>query len=128
MNARKRLLLFIVVATITISVLSFVSRCSHSSCRSRRFDCLLLVFFKFIDRDPHWHTRRVKEAIRIRLHPDNINRDSRIEIPEAWMPTIKKHNRKTVQQRTTEGTTSRQNSEDQNAPITAHQRDINGTA
>ena len=38
---------------------------------------------------------------------DNINRDSGIEIPEAWMPTIKKHNKKTVQQRTTEGTTSR---------------------
>ena len=83
---------------------------------------------KFIDRDPHWYTRRVKEAIHIRLHPDNINRDSGIEIPEAWMPTIKKHNRKTVQQRTTEGTTSRQNSEDRNAPITAHQRDINGTS
>ena len=83
---------------------------------------------KFIDRDPHWYTRRVKEAIHIRLHPDNINRDSGIEIPEAWMPTIKKHNRKTVQQRTTEGTTSRQNSEDRNAPITANQRDLNGTA
>ena len=47
---------------------------------------------KFIDRDPHYYTRRVKEAIHIRLHPDNINRDSVIEIPEAWMPTIKKHN------------------------------------
>ena len=45
---------------------------------------------KFIDRDPHYYTRRVKEAIHIRLHPDNINRDSGIEIPEAWMPTIKK--------------------------------------
>ena len=43
---------------------------------------------KFIDRDPHWYTRRVKEAIHIRLHPNNINRDSGIEIPEAWMPTI----------------------------------------
>ena len=43
--SRKRLLLFIVVDTIAISVLSFVSRCSHLSCRSRRFDCLLLVFF-----------------------------------------------------------------------------------
>ena len=31
---------------ITISVLSFVSRCSHLSCRSRRFHCLLLVFFR----------------------------------------------------------------------------------
>ena len=43
---------------------------------------------KFIDRDP----RRVKEAIHIRLHPNNINRDSGIEIPEAWLPVIRKHN------------------------------------
>ena len=35
-------------------------------------------------------TRRVKEAIHIGLHPNNINRDSGIEIPEVWMPTIKK--------------------------------------
>ncbi|XP_078370337.1 uncharacterized protein LOC144654108 [Oculina patagonica] len=45
---------------------------------------------KFIDRDQHWYKRRVKEAIHIRLHPNNINRDNGIEIPEAWMPTIKK--------------------------------------
>ena len=32
---------------------------------------------KFIDRDPYYYTRRVKEAIHIRLHPNNINRDSR---------------------------------------------------
>ena len=38
---------------------------------------------KFIDRDPCYYTRRVKEAIHIRLHPNNINRDSGIEIPEA---------------------------------------------
>ena len=37
---------------------------------------------KFIDRDPYYHMRRVKEAIHIRLHPNNINRDSGIEIPE----------------------------------------------
>ena len=43
---------------------------------------------KFIDRDPHWYTRRVKEAIHIRFHPNNINRDSGFEIPEAWIPTI----------------------------------------
>ena len=38
---------------------------------------------KFIDRDSHWYTRRVKEAIHIRLNPNNASRDSGIEIPEA---------------------------------------------
>ena len=28
---------------------------------------------KFIDHDPHWYTRRVKEAIHIRLHPNSRN-------------------------------------------------------
>ena len=74
---------------------------------------------KFIDREFHWYKRRVKKAIQIRLHPNNINRDSEIEILEAWVPTIKKHNnRRTVRQGTAEGTTHR-NSEDRNAPITA---------
>ena len=45
---------------------------------------------KFIDRDPYYYTCRVKEAIHMRLHPNNINRDSGIKIPEEWMPTIKK--------------------------------------
>ena len=47
---------------------------------------------KFIDRDPYYYTRRVRKAIHIRLHPNNINRYSGIEIPEAWIPTIKNHN------------------------------------
>ena len=70
---------------------------------------------KIIDRDPHWYTRRVKEAIHIRLHPNNINRDSGIEIPEAWMPTIKQsNNKRTIRQRTAEGTKVQRN-----APIAA---------
>ena len=40
-----------------------------------------------IDRESHCYTRRAKEAIHIRLHANSINRDSGIEIPEAWMPT-----------------------------------------
>ena len=44
---------------------------------------------KFNDRHPHWYTRRVKEATHIRLHPNNINRDNGIDIPEAWMLTVK---------------------------------------
>ena len=67
---------------------------------------------KFIDRYPHLYTGRVKEAIHVRLDPNNINKVSGIEIPEAWMPTIKKqNNRRTVQQRTAEVTTTRRNNE-----------------
>ena len=77
------------------------------------------VKVKFIDRDPHWYTRRVKEAIHIRLHPNNINRDSGIEIPEAWLPTIKKHNNRRAAKKRTAERTTHQNSEDRNAPITA---------
>ena len=41
-----------------------------------------IIFFgtrKFIDRDPHSYPSRVKEDTHIRLHPNNINRDSEIE-------------------------------------------------
>lgn len=35
-----------------------------------------------------------EEAIHIKRHPNNMNSlDSEVEIPEAWMPTIKQHNR-----------------------------------
>ena len=43
---------------------------------------------KFIDRNNHWYTRKVKEA---RDNPNDINRDNEAEIPEAWMPTNRKH-------------------------------------
>ena len=80
---------------------------------------------KFIDRDPYYYTRRVKEAIHIRLHPNNINRDSGIEIPEARMPTIKKHNnRRAVWQRTAEGANPWVNSKDRNAPIRAVEKQL----
>ena len=78
---------------------------------------------KFIDRDPYYYTRRVKEAIHIRLHPNNINRNSGIEIPEAWMPTIKKHMR-AVRQRTAEGANHWVNSKDRNAPIRAVEKQL----
>ena len=82
---------------------------------------------KFIDRDPHWYTRRVKEAIHIRLHANNIDRDSGIEIPEAWIPTIRKHNSRPTTKRTCEGTTSnsRNNNEDRNALIAANHHATN---
>ena len=56
----------------------------------------------FIDRDPYWCTRKVKEDINIRFHPKNINKDSGIEIPEAWIPTIEQRYSRSM--RTYEGT------------------------
>ena len=46
------------------------------------------------------------DLIQIRLHSNNINRDNGIEIPEAWMPTIRKHNSRSTTKRTREGTSS----------------------
>ena len=60
----------------------------------------------FIDRNPHWYPSRVKEDIHIRLHPNNMNRDSETDISEAWIPTctIRQHNSRSVPQRTAEET------------------------
>ena len=81
---------------------------------------------KFIDRDPHCYHRRVKEAIHIRLHANNINRDSGIEIPEGWMPTMKQHKSPSLPQRTREGTAFSQNNGDRNPPIiNNHSKDRN---
>ena len=38
-----------------------------------------------LSQERHWYTRRVKEAINIRLNPNNFNRDNGIDIPEFWM-------------------------------------------
>ena len=75
--------------------------------------CIFFLSYK-ID----WSTSRVKEAIHIRLHPDNINRVvAGIEIPKAWMPTIKQHNTHSVPMRTTKGTFSSLKDKDRNPPI-----------
>ena len=51
-------------------------------------------------------TRKVKEVIHIRLNPNNINRDSGAEIPEAWMSAKRKdlNQRRTKNQRMPEET------------------------
>jgi len=65
------------------------------------------------------YTSRVKEAIHITLYPNNIKRDSGIEIPEAWMATIKKHNNKRTAKKWTTERTIHQNSKERNAAIIA---------
>ena len=83
---------------------------------------IFLVFYslsKSETHDPYYYTRRVKQAIHTRLHHNNINRDSGIEIPEAWMPTIKKHNnRRAMWQGTAEGANHR------SARIEMHQSEL----
>ena len=61
---------------------------------------------KFIDRDPHWYSHRVEEAIHIRLHFNNMNRDSGIEIPEACMPKARQYDNRSPPQRTNQGSVS----------------------
>ena len=41
---------------------------------------------KLIHRDPHCQSCRAKNTIYLKLHHDNIDRDSGIEIPEPWQP------------------------------------------
>ena len=55
-------------------------------------------------RYPHWYSRRVKEVTRTRLHHNNINRDSGIEFPDAWMLTIRQVSSRPLPQRTAEET------------------------
>ena len=56
---------------------------------------------------PGTPSRIVKEVIHTQVFTliTSISRNSGIEIPKAWMPTIKKHNKRMVQQRTTDGAT-----------------------
>ena len=42
----------------------------------------------------------------MRLHPNEINRNSGIEIPETWMSTIRQHDHPPLPQRTAEGSVS----------------------
>ena len=58
-------------------------------------------------------------------NPNNINRESRIEIPDAWIPTIKQHNSRSMG--TYEGTLSnhRNDNADRNAPIATNHRATN---
>ena len=82
---------------------------------------------KSIDRDSHRYTRSVKEAIRIRLHPDNINSANGMKFPKRRCP----RSRNTAGEwysSVPEGTTSRRNIADRNASITADHLDINGAA
>ena len=75
----------------------------------------------FFDYDSKCYASKVKEAVHIRIHPNNINGDDEIEIPEASMLMIKNHNNRSVTKGTYKGTTSnsQNNYEYRNEPIRA---------
>ena len=54
--------------------------------------------------DPYRYSHSVEQAIQIRFQPNNINRDSGIDIARAWTPTIRQHNCQSVSGQTAEGT------------------------
>ena len=60
--------------------------CRLRTRRSEEKLSLLIVITMY-----HWYMRKVKEPIHTRPHPNKINRNDEIEIPEMWVPTIKKH-------------------------------------
>jgi len=52
----------------------------------------------FVEKESHWYTCGVKEAMYMRLNPYGIGRDDGVEGPEAWMSMIGIHSsRGTVQ-------------------------------
>ena len=62
------------------------------------FGCTKCDLVRFCTKEERYpletrYIRRVKEALHIILHPNNINRDNGIEISEAWTSTITKHRR-----------------------------------
>ena len=79
-----------------------------------------------IAHERHWYTRRVKEAIQIRLHLSILNRDRGIDIQVSWISTIRRHTQQTIT-----STVSSRPAIEQLAnlpPITEqHQRDQPGT-
>lgn len=81
--------------------------------------------------------RGVKEVIHGGLHPNNINKNNGIKIPEARIPMIKKHNERLVQQQTAGETTWNQTSQktrthwnngDRNTPFAFDCSETNGNA
>jgi hypothetical protein len=46
---------------------------------------------KILAKENHLFKRRIREAIEIRKHPSNLNRDSGLELSENWFPLIHKN-------------------------------------
>jgi hypothetical protein len=49
---------------------------------------MLLEDIKILAKEDHFLKRRIREAIEIIKHPNNLNRDNGLEINENWIPLI----------------------------------------
>jgi predicted GIY-YIG superfamily endonuclease len=49
---------------------------------------------KILAKEEHLFKRRIREAIEIRKHPSNLNRDNGLDLSENWFPLIHKNKRK----------------------------------
>ena len=49
---------------------------------------ILMDKVEILARCDKFHERRIREAIEIKLNPNNINRDQGVEISRAWLPII----------------------------------------
>ena len=65
------------------------SALAEHSLKTRHHICLEDT--KILATENHLFKRRVREAIEIRKHPSNLNRDSGLELSENWLPLI--HNK-----------------------------------
>ena len=43
---------------------------------------------KIIAREDHYYRRKVREALEIKKHPENLNRDGGYEISDNWRPLL----------------------------------------
>ena len=64
------------------------SALAEHSLKTRHHICL--EYTKILAKENHFFKRRVREAIEIRKHPSNLNRDNGLELSENWLPLIRK--------------------------------------
>jgi hypothetical protein len=63
------------------------SALAEHSLKTRHHICLEDT--KILAKENHFFKRRVREAIEIRKHPSNLNRDNGLELSENWLPLIR---------------------------------------
>jgi len=51
---------------------------------------------KILAKENHLFKRRIREAIEIRKHPSNLNRDSGLDLSENWLPLLHKKQQETL--------------------------------